>query len=415
MRSSPARSLFVAFGVLILTNGPVFLVANRVLEQPRSWEEPFTRAVFVSLALVAVAAVVLDRFRADGARLAPPNPVAAVAIVWLVAWMVASSAWSLAPELTRGRSLVYVGLAAFAWIISDLGFAEFRRALALASGVGVAASLAAVALSDSIGLDRNDDWRGIFTNRNSLAPVAAVAVLAGVSLFLDARGGVRRLAAGALTVFAAVALVGSGSRTAWLALLVAMGAAFVVVGARVGGERYGARARRAVLAAGFAGAAVTLAVLSRLWADTTFLQRRTIWGLVRDRIAERPLQGFGWFNVWSDADFVSEHYLLTRGSAHGSFFEVWLGLGLVGVIPFLVIVGLALRGTIAEAWRRPSVESWTWLALVMFLVVENLTESFVLWFSYNWVLLMAASLRPGFGPRPPAELRTSVPNEPVNV
>ena len=414
MRLSPARPLLVACGVLILTNGPVFLVANRVLEQPRSWEEAFTRAVFVSLALVAVGAVVLDRFRAEGARLASPNPVAALAIVWFVVWMVASSAWSLNPELTRGRSLVYVGLAAFAWIISDLEFTDFRRALAVATGAAVGASLVAVALSDSIGADFNGDWRGIYTNRNSLAPIAAVAVLVGVSLVIESRG-IRRVAAGLLVVFAALALAGSGSRTAWLALLVAMGAAFVLVGARVGGRRYGARVRSAVLVAGFAGAAAAMAVLSWLWGEPTFEQRRTIWDLVRDRIAERPLQGFGWFNVWTDAEFVSEHYLLTRGSAHGSFFEVWLGLGLVGLIPFLVIVGLALHGTITEAWRRPSVESWTWLALVLFLVVENLTESFVLWFSYNWVLLMAAALRSGVGRRSTIEPRTLVPSEPVSV
>ncbi|MEZ5243831.1 MAG: O-antigen ligase family protein [Acidimicrobiales bacterium] len=414
MHLSPARTLLVACGVLILTNGPVFLVANRMLEQPRSWEEPFTRAVFMSVAIVAVGAVVLDRFRVDGARLVVPNPVAAVAIVWFLVWMVASSAWSLTPELTRGRSLVYVGLAAFAWIIADLEFAAFRRALALAAGVAVGASLAAVVFSDSIGMDVNDDWRGIYTNRNSLAPVAAIAVIVGVGIVFESRGA-RRVAAGALVLLAAVVLAGSGSRTAWLALLIAMGAAFVVVGARVGGARFGARVRSGILAGGVVGAVIALAVLSRLWGDSTFAQRRTIWSLVRDRIAERPLQGFGWFNVWSDADFVSEHYLLTRGSAHGSFFEVWLGLGLVGLIPFVVIVGLALHGTITDAWRRPSVETWTWLALVSFLVMENLTESFVLWFSYNLVLLMAAALRVGCARRSRPEPRTPAPSEPATV
>jgi O-antigen ligase len=241
-----------------------------------------------------------------------------------------------------------------------------------------------------------------------------VALLLGISLALEARGG-RRLAAGALVLCAALALAGSGSRTAMLAVLIAIGAAVVVVGARVGGDRYGPRVRGGILAGGFVGAAVAMAVLSWLWGEPTFEQRRTIWGLVRDRIAERPLQGFGWFNVWNDADFVSEHYLLGRGSAHGSFFEVWLGLGLVGLIPFVVIIGLALHSTITEAWRRPSISSWTWLALVLFLVIENLTESFVLWFSYNWVLLMAAALRARAGRRSPPERQTSEPSEVVTV
>ena len=35
-----------------------------------------------------------------------------------------------------------------------------------------------------------------------------------------------------------------------------------------------------------------------------------------------------------------------------------------------------------------------WASVVGFALVENVTESFVLWFSYVWVLLMAAALRP---------------------
>ena len=84
-------------------------------------------------------------------------------------------------------------------------------------------------------------------------------------------------------------------------------------------------------------------------------------------------------------------------------------------MPFLVVVALALQGTIAAAWRTPSVASWTWLALVLFLVIENLTESFVLWFSYNWVLLMAAALRAGGGRRPMHERRTPAPSVAANV
>ena len=404
MRSSPARSLFVACGVLVLTNGPVFLVANRMLDNGMSWEEPFTRTVFAALAIASCTVVALDRYRLDGARLVTPSPVAATAIVVFTGWLVASSLWSLTPELTRGRALVYVGLAAFAWVVADLDFDQFRRALVGAMTVAVAASLVVVLLSDSIGTDQNDDWRGIFTNRNSLAPVAGLMILFGISLAADRRGRARVLAA-AIPVTGAVAMLGSGSRTAWLALAAAGGAAGLLVGARFA-ERRGVRAGVPALVVGAAGAAATGGAIASLWGETTFVQRRTIWSLVWDRIGERPLHGYGWFNVWGDAGFTAADPLLARGSAHGSFLEVWLGVGLVGLVPFLVIVGLALHRTLTDAWNRPSVASWTWLALVLFLVIENLTESFVLWFSYNWVLLMAAALRSDVGRRsPPAPQR----------
>ena len=209
--------------------------------------------------------------------------------------------------------------------------------------------------------DFNDDWRGIFTEPQ----LAGYRGRGRDSRRRQPRGrdrGVRRRRRDRLVVRArsdrrcSAAAVGRQGSRCWLR----PGAAFVVVGVRAGGGRYGARVRRALLVAAVRRCARRRRGRRRrgLWGEPTFEQRRTIWGLVWDRIAERPLQGFGWFNVWTDADFVSEHDpLLGRGSAHGSFFEVWLGLGLIGVIPFLVIVGLALHGTITAAWRRPSVAS----------------------------------------------------------
>ena len=404
MRLSPVRPLVVALGLLITTNGPVFYVANRVLDNGLSWEESFTRGVFAALAVTAVAAVALDRYRIDGARLAAQNQLATVAIVVFTGWLVASSLWSLDPDLTRGRALIYVGLAALAWIIADLGFRDFRLALTTAAFGAVLMSLVAIVVSDSIGADFNGDWRGVFTNRNSLAPVAGVAILMGLSLMLSSRGRARWLAA-TIPVLSGVAMIGSGSRTAILAVVVAAGLAALVVLAKAGGDRYGPRVRWTCIGLGGLGIIATAVVVSQLWGEPTFAQRRTIWRLVWDRIGERPLHGFGWFNVWANPEFTAADPLLGRGSAHASFFEVWLGLGLIGLIPFLVIVALAVHGSATAAWRRPSVATWTWLALVLFLVIENLTESFVLWFSYNWVLLMVAALKSDFARRPRVALR----------
>jgi O-antigen ligase len=414
MPPSRFRTPLVALGLLILMNGPVFFITDRVLEGDLGWEEPFTRQVFVATALVAAAAVAFDRWRESGVRLMRPSPVASVAIAGFSGWAVLSSLWSLAPEITRGRSLIYVGLGAFAWIVADLEFADFRRALALAVGVAVGASVIAVWVSDSVGSDINNDWRGIFTNRNSLAPVAAIAVIVGLSLLVRARKG-RRVAAAALILTGAIAMFGSGSRTAWLALAVAVGAAGVVVMARIGRDRHGARALAVAGGVAGAGALLTGWLIARMWGEPTFAQRRTIWSLVWDKIGERPLQGFGWFSIWRVPEFVSVDPLLARGEAHGSFFEVWLGVGLIGLIPFLVIVGLALYGTTRTAWRDPGIESWTWLALVLFLLIENLTESFVIWFSYNWVILMAAALRSGVGLRRSPAGRRLVSTESVSV
>jgi O-antigen ligase len=265
-------------------------------------------------------------------------------------------------------------------------------------------------LSDNVSRNINDDWRGIYTNRNSLAPVAGVAVIMAVSYAAERRDVVGWLA-GAASVIAAGVMWGSGSRTSALALVLAVTVATILVGTRLAQRRYGPSASAAGLGLGLLASAVGVAVIAQAWEESTFVQRRTIWDLVWDQIGERPLHGHGWFSIWTIPEFTSQHRLLGRGSGHGSFLEVWLGVGVVGLVLFLVIVGLALVWVLRTAWRDPGVASWTWLVLVLFLVGVSLTESFVLWFSYNWVLLMAAALQSGVGLRRRPDRQTAAPSE----
>ena len=76
-------------------------------------------------------------------------------------------------------------------------------------------------------------------------------------------------------------------------------------------------------------------------------------------------------------------------------------LGFVGLVAYLVICGAAILGPLVWSWREQSVAAWWWCLVIVFLVVQNLTESFVLWQSYIWVLFLAAALAPfGTASRP---------------
>ena len=325
---------------------------------------------------------------------------AAVAVYSLVA--VASAIWSVDPFATAWRASVYVGLGLLAWVVARLEPDDLAATLWLVAAAAVVGSVVLVALRPDLGLDSNGSWQGLYTNRNSLAPVAAIGVLAGVR-YLAAGERWSRVAGAALAALSVGAMAGAGSRTAWIALLVAGAAATVVLGFHRARSRWGPAAARASLAAaaalGIGGASVALA---RLWDDPTFGQRRTMWSLVTDRVSQRPLGGYGFYAFWEEIELL-DHALLRRGSAHNSLMEVALGLGLVGTVPFLVIVVLAARNAGLYLWRRPGADSWMWAAVVGFVLVENVTESFVLWFSYIWVLLMAAALRrlPPGGPGRP--------------
>lgn len=395
------RTRVVAIWLVVFANGPLFFAARYVFDRPGSWEGPILRPAIVVSIGAAVALVALDSERLDGRRLRAVPAVPFAAAIAFGMWATLTTFWSLDPDITLWRGIGYVFLPFVAWVIADLDTTQWRRALALGSGFIVVGSLIAVAVRPRWGTDFNDDWRGLMTNRNGLGPICGLALMAGAALFVSGRRG----SGGALVAASTVCLLGTGSRTAILAVVVALGVATTMTVAR---RAYLDRARRSIaaLAGGLlvGGAAAAVGAVGVLWNESTFVQRRTIWDLVGDRVADSPLHGHGWEAFWYSPELHTDP-LLQRGSAHGTLLELLLGGGVVALALWLVVAGYALAGVALAVWRRPDLDAWLWLSVVVFLVVENLTESYVLWFSYNWILLIAGALR--FGPHRRSALVTS--------
>ncbi len=392
-RARATRVAVVTVALLILTNGPVLLFSRSVLDRSSRWEDVAVWPFLAAAAVCGSALALCDLLGARSRRFETSERIAAAAAGWFALAALASSLWSVDATATAWRSSIYVGMALLAWAIARLDARDAAATIGLLAGTAVGASLLLVVLRPDLGLGPNDYWKGVYTNRNSLAPLAAIGVLAGVR-FVLAPGRLRRTAAVGLTAGSTAALVGAGSRTAWAALMVAVAVCGLPLAYHwLAGRGSRRHAAAVTLAAAGVGAAGAVSALVAVWNVPTLNQRRTMWRLVWDRILERPLGGYGFFTFW-DIEELTQHVLLRRGSAHNSLVEVGLGLGLLGAVPFVVIVVLAARNAGLALWRRPGPDTWMWAALVAFLLVENVTESFVLWFSYSWVLLMAAALRP---------------------
>ena len=393
-----ARRGLIAFtgaALFVLTDGPLFFFAYSVLDRPEppTWHD---EVVAGGLALTAGGCGMLALWRLWRSRLKrprPPQPLAATAVVAFVAAIAASAAWSIETLDTAGRAVIYAGLAVLAWLLADLED-DADKALTLMAAAGTAASLLVLAAGADAAFDPNRDWQGIYMSRNLLAPVAAVGVIAGIRMLCmpERRP---RLAGAALGVGSILAMIGAGSRTAWLALAAGAGLTALPVLrhwlARHTDQRRARAAAWTALGTGLAAAAATVAVL---WDTPTLAQRRTIWRVSWEQFLERPLHGHGFAAVWSSPEFLDNHELLDRGSAHNGALEVLLGLGLLGLVPFAVVVVLAVRNPARDLLRSPSAGNWMWAAVVAVMLVENITESFILRFSYNWVIIMAAALKP---------------------
>ena len=399
------RAAACAALLLVLSNGPVLRFASGVLDRPGLWNDP---AIWPFFAGAAAASAVLAWALRHGGRRDPGSHAAAgaalsrpalAAIAWYSAVAVGSSLWSVYPGATLWRSVVYLGLILLAVTLACLTDDELSTTLVMLASVAVVGSLVVIVLDHDVGTDRDGNWIGMYTNRNSLGPLAALGVIAGLRWLLPGTMSscrYRRAWGGVLVVASLGTLIGAGSRTAWLALAaaVALAAAF---GAVAGVSRLHSWRPWQTRAAAAGGALVTLgagvAVVAIAWNVSTFAQRRTIWSLVWDRVLERPWGGYGFFAFWEVPDLVAEHVLLQRGSAHNSLVETALGLGVAGTAPFVILVVLAAVNAGRELWQRPSADTGMWAAVTVFVLFENMTESFVLWFSHIWVLLLVAALR----------------------
>ena len=440
--------------LLVLSNGPVLRFSTGVLNRPGHWND---WAVWPFFAGAAAASAVLAwaTWRPGGSAVGPAgrglpsaheDPAgraarrarlsrpALVAIAWYSAAAVASSLWSVYASATLWRSVVYLGLILLAVVLAGLTDDELSTALVLLASVAVAGSLAVIVLQHDVGTDRHGNWIGMYTNRNSLAPLAAFGVIAGLRWLLPKsahlfRPGLRRDGSatgttrsgrpagttgpagvagatpaswrrvwGAVLLAASLAtLMGAGSRTAWLALAAALALASALGTAAACAARVRRWGPWRIWATVFGGALVAVgvcvAVAAAAWNVPTLSQRRAIWSLTWDRVLERPWGGYGFFAFWEVPELVQEHVLLQRGSAHNSLVETALGLGILGSAPFVMLVVLAAINAGRGLWLRPSADTGMWAALTVFVLLENVTESFVLWFSHIWVLLLVASLR----------------------
>lgn len=402
----PARRLrtaLVAVGLLVTVNGPLLFFAGRVIDRPGfppPWEDAFVRPFLLVFATATV--VVVGRLvTADAIRELPRlNKALAATIAAFPLWAVASSLWGERPELTFWRSLIYIALVFLSVAVAALDDREFVAAVAATAALCVGASIVVVVARPDLGLHRDDFWQGIFTNPNSLGPVAALGMLAGVGWMGTTTARAGRLTGLGLAAASAVALYQTTSRTSWFALVLAAGAATTVVGTRQLTDRRGRR-RALIVTVPLAtvGTIATVAVLATRWDDPTLAQRRTIWSGATDFIDDRWLQGYGFFSFFEVPGRSTAHEFFDRGSAHSSFVEIWLGLGIVGLALFVAIFAAAAIGSTRAAWERPDLLAWSRYAIIVFLLTVNVTESFVLWFSYNWVILCAAALRPPGGVR----------------
>ena len=263
---------------------------------------------------------------------------------------------------------------------------------------------------------------GIVASRNLLGMIALLGLIVfGAQL---AAGSIRRAQGiGWLVVSGAVMLLTRSATVVLVGVVVLVALGFVAWARRVGPDR-----RRGVYwaAAGVLAASVALlvvfwgALLDLFGKSEDLTGRLDIWSSVIGLAAERPWFGWGWIGYWQPWVEPFDGLAVRNGveylQAHNAWLDVWLQLGILGLIAFTSIVIGALWRSWFLAVDRPkdesgrplphSAASLVPLLVLVALVGQSLAESRIL-VEGGWLLLIAiawSTKRRQWAPEPlPAE------------
>ncbi|MDH6235958.1 O-antigen ligase family protein [Cryobacterium sp. CG_9.6] len=248
---------------------------------------------------------------------------------------------------------------------------------------------------------------GIVANRNLLGFIALIAVIV-FAVQLAART-VKRGWGIIWLVLAIVTLLLTRSSTVTLATLVVLAALVFALWAR--SVHHQARRPVYIVAAAsvVTGVAAILAffpLLTQLLGKSDDLTGRfDIWHSVTELASERPAFGWGWVSYWVPWVEPFQGLAVRKGvtylQAHNAWLDVWLQLGIVGLVVFVALV----LATLWRAWflaiDRPrlgvkddapfAASALLPLLIMAALLAQSVAESRLL-IEYGWVLLVVMAV-----------------------
>ena len=394
--AGPFEKGFAFFVLLLSTQAFLNLTVTRGGVQDEASGQASMQMLW--MLLYAIAIVMLLR----NCRSALKTLLREYLLLGLVALALVSTSWSDDPSLSLRRSVALVLTCLFgAYFGLRFTFREQLRLLACVAGTCVVFSL-------FFGLFRlgtpSEDlapaWYGVFLHKNDLGRMMVLSML--VFLILLKSGSQKRALLWIASGLAFLLLLLSRSTTS-LVVLAAMLVFFPVCSVL---SRNPKRVIKTVLAI------CAVAALALYWAwtpdylweipkllnkDLTLTGRVQLWILSTAMALRRPWLGYGYNAFWLGSGSVSAKVWAITGwdapHAHNGLLELWLELGLLGVVLF--VAGFSLYFVRAIGFLRRSQGAgavWPLLFLVL-MVMTNLTEATIL--SRNnifWILYTAMAV-----------------------
>jgi O-antigen ligase len=336
-----------------------------------------------------------------------------ISLLAFCAWLALSLVWSEYQWVTLG-SVVYFGAFTLLGLFVALARDTIQIVRAFGDVMRVALGLSLVVeviigllldtrvgfLSIQGNIDELGPIQGVMGTRNQLGILALMAAIT-FGTELRTRSVDRGLGLGSLAL-AAACIVLSRSPVIFAVLVVVAAAAGALYGLRrVAKQRRTFWYLALLVAIALGGVVVWLArgrIVELFNAGGSLDYRLNIWRQMWALISAHALEGWGWVGPWRAEVQPFPAFANTDGSIPSSglnaFLDLWFQLGLVGVVLFSSLVGLALVRSWLNAGRQRSIiHAWPALILVG-LVTVSLAESTILT-PFGWLIFVVCCVKAG--------------------
>ncbi len=394
-----------------LTQGPV----NKIWEgsgqvDPRSIEvTKFATYILVQ----APAFFLLARRRISKEFLKGPIGL----LLFFVSWMLLSTVWATSSSNSVFESVTLVLTCSVGlYLARSFRLIEQLSLFFVAMQPGLIFSWYAVRQNWPGSVQPEDgSWVGIYFNRNSLAPPAALGLLAAAALLWVVI--VRRpkwwivfsLTLIAATLLDSYLLLRSGSSTSFGAIIV-FGLVWLFWTLIRWWQRHKNIAPKQMLRVVYTsfllgtviltlvGFRFQSALLNRLGRNIDFNGREVLWRFSWSGFKDKPIIGWGWMSAWRTQEFFTNRefwWSLTNNYwSHSAMMDVLLGGGIVGATLLVVAIvwgGARQLGSVCSEISGQWAFAATW-----FVIAASTQESFIIGNHFMLVLLISSMI--GFQP-----------------
>lgn len=305
--------------------------------------------------------------------------------------------WSADPGGTLRQAVMFAAVTLYGvYLVLRFPLAEILQLLAVMFVISATVNLAFVIAMPVYAID-DGVWDGVFFQKNALGFSALVGV---PTLIVAGRTNPRArfVFYGAAAVLFAL-LLGSESKTMLVATVASV---LLLLVFRL------FRGHRTLRGAVFLSLAATsiftvtlatanIAVLAEwLDKDVTLTGRIPLWESLVPLVVERPLTGWGYRATFGDY-FSPVHEVLIQSTwmpthAHNALLQIWLEMGVLGVVLFLITLFRALARGLHVVNLVPGVVGLWPLMFVSSTLLISITESGISYSQIGWLMYVVAVL-----------------------